>query len=154
MYKGEEIKESLNESTDKSLNLKINKEKLPNKYTNLLKKLIPDADFDSVSYSKDKIKYIKFHFQYFFENRKNYLLQEKKRYYTAKQQDQHFNKDLVFTPMLSPTSLKAAEIYRKKCIEEIESEQKNLHLTKRKIKLEEVYIIHKKKKISNFNKNN
>lgn len=81
----------------------------------LLKKVIPDFDLTLYSFSSKKMNRLKFYFRYFFDNRMNFLLKERRKNFSdVKTMNQP---DLVFKPSLTKKTLKSAENYRKKCLE-------------------------------------
>lgn len=80
----------------------------------LLKKVVPELDLKIYSFSAKLMNHLKFHFRYFYDNRMNFLLKEKRKFYSNKTVAQN---ELVFKPKLNAKTLKSAEEYRRKCIE-------------------------------------
>jgi hypothetical protein len=89
-------------------------EKIKKKGEILLKKVVPELDLALYSFSAKMMNHLKFHFRYFYDNRMNFLLKEKRKFYNNKTISQT---ELVFKPKLNPKTLKSAEDYRRKCKE-------------------------------------
>jgi hypothetical protein len=123
-------------------------EEKPKKTEILLKKVVPEIDLTLYSFSAKMMNHLKFHFRYFYDNRMNFLLKEKRKYYNNKTITQT---ELVFKPKLGAKTLKSAEEYRKKCKELIKAEfnhQDNQEQGAKSgsLKLEEIYNILRLKK--------
>ena len=89
-------------------------EEKPKKNEILLKKVVPELDLSLYSFSAKLMIHLKFHFRYFYDNRMNFLLKEKRKFYSNKTVAQN---ELIFKPKLNAKTLKSAEEYRRKCIE-------------------------------------
>jgi len=124
-------------------------EEKPKKNEILLKKVVPEVDLSIHGFSAKLMNHLKFHFRYFYDNRMNFLLKEKRKFYNKKQVSQE---ELVFKPKLGNKTLHYAEDYRKKCKEQIKAEfnhQENAEQLTNKpnsLKLEEIYNILRLKK--------
>jgi len=80
----------------------------------ILKKLIPEINFENYKYPRSTVKQYKITFRELFENRMNFIMEAKKKSYAEKRT--YPNQDLVFKPKLDESTNKRAEVYRKKCI--------------------------------------
>ncbi len=80
----------------------------------ILKKLIPEINFENYKYPRSTVKQYKITFRELFENRMNFIMEIKKKSYADKRTNT--NQDLIFKPKLDESTNKRAEIYRKKCI--------------------------------------
>ena len=80
----------------------------------LLKKVVPELDLSLYAFSSKLMNHLKFYFRYFYDNRMNFLLKEKRKLYNNKTISQS---ELIFKPKLNAKTIKSAEEYRKKCKE-------------------------------------
>ncbi len=119
--------------------------KIEEEDSNLLKNILHNVDIELYTYSRLVAKHLKICFRYFCENRINYIMDEKNRYYQTKQKI-NSEKGILSKPVISPTSINVAQQFRKKLIDKIESDTLTPNITKRKINLEEAYVIQRKKK--------
>lgn len=81
---------------------------------NVLKKLIPEINFDNYKYSRATVKQYKITFKELYENRMNFIMEAKRKSYAEKRT--HPNQDLIFKPKLDDATNKRADLYRKRCI--------------------------------------
>lgn len=118
---------------------------------NILKSVLPELDLSKYSYPQQTIKQIKSIFRYFYDNRVDALMLEKKQAKQAKQET--LNKELVFkqTPHFSSSNRlkQSAESFRKKICEKAQIPQEGENPdspVKKQLKFEEAYEIMRKKK--------
>lgn len=105
---------NLHRSYKKAKKENKSEEKTKKKGEILLKKVVPELDLSLYSFSAKMMNHLKFHFRYFYDNRMNFLLKEKRKFYNNKTISQT---ELVFKPKLTAKTLKSAEEYRRKCKE-------------------------------------
>lgn len=150
--KGEETKDKDKKNSVKGGNSKINSpiKHQENKVLlieeNLLIKVMSEVDFNLNSFSKELTKHLKIYFRYFCEKRIDHLRLEKNKYYSLKIKSDLVNKDLIFKTVLSPVSQCAADNYRKRCFDEVQTESNKSPLDIGKNKLHEAYVLQRKKK--------
>jgi len=117
----------------------------------LLKRVVPELDLNLFGFSAKLMNHLKFYFRYFYDNRMNFLLKEKRKFYKKKAISQK-QEDLVFKPELGKKTAKFAEEYRKKCKQQIQEEfnhQENnaeQGTKSNSLKLEEIYNVLRLKK--------
>lgn len=141
---------------------KIDFTQLEKENKNLLKIVVPELDMSRYHYLKNTVRQIKILFRYMYDNRVNFLIEQKKKAKMDKL-NSYTNKELMFRHTIRPSEnfRQSAENFRKRVMDEVEGEMyrkqesnnDNEHSpshfdekVKRKLRLDEVYEVLRKKK--------
>jgi hypothetical protein len=121
---------------------------------NLLKIAVPELDINKYQYARNTVKHIKVLFRYMYDNRVNFLIELKKKDRAEKLNNKI--KEVGKSTFASAKLRQSAENFRKRIYEEVENERNDesnskspYHFdtkVKRKLRLDQVYDLMRKKK--------